>query len=413
MTLEIIRRGLFNGSTPLPRMWRDHEIKDRYDVVIVGGGVHGLACAHYLAKNHGVTDVAVLEKSYIGSGGSGRNTTILRSNYLTPEGVDFYEESLQLYQDLSWDLGYNVLFAERGHLTLAHTEAAVRVSRRRAEVNQIQGVNSRLIWPDEIKRLAPLIDITDHPRHPILAALYHPPGAIIRHDAVVWAYAREADKRGVHIHQNTEVTAIDVENGKVTGVQTSRGRIKTGTVLNVTAGWCTTIADMVGVALPIVTHPLQACVTEPLKPWLDVIIVSGSLHVYVSQSDRGELVMGASIDPYSSYNTRSTLDFLEGLSGHIIELFPALAQVRILRQWAGVCDMTPDFSPVMGYTPVEGFLVDVGWGTYGFKAGPVSGKRMAELIATNRVPDLIAPFRLSRFEERELVGEKGAASVGH
>ncbi|MBI3760342.1 MAG: FAD-dependent oxidoreductase [Chloroflexi bacterium] len=413
MTLEIIRRGLLNGHMPLPRMWHDRDMKDRYDVVIVGGGVHGLACAYYLAKNHGITDIAVLDKGYIGSGGSGRNTTILRANYLTPEGVDFYDESLRLYRDLSWELGFNVLFSERGHLTLAHTDAAVRTSRRRAEVNQIQGVNSRLIWPDEIKRLAPLIDISDHPRYPIMAALYHPPGAIIRHDAVVWAYAREADKRGVHIHMNAEVTGIDVEAGQVTGVITRRGKIKTGTVLNATAGWCTTIADMAGVSLPIVSHPLQACVTEPLKPWLDAIIVSGSLHVYVSQSDRGELVMGASIDPYTSYNMRGTLDFLEGLAGHILELFPSLANVRIMRQWAGICDMTPDFSPVIGFTPVKGFLVDVGWGTYGFKAGPVSGKRMAELIATNRVPDLIAPFRLSRFEEGALVGEKGAASVGH
>jgi sarcosine oxidase, subunit beta len=413
MTWEIIRRGLFDGRTPLPRMWHDHEIKDSYDLVIVGGGVHGLACAYYLAKNHGVTNVAVLDKSYIGAGGSGRNTTILRSNYLTPEGVDFYDESLNLYRDLSWDLGFNVLFAERGHLTLAHSEAAVRTSRRRAEVNQIEGVNSRLIWPDEIHRLCPELDVSDHPRFPILAALYHPPGAIIRHDAVVWGYARQADQRGVHIHQKTEVTSIDVENGQVTGVVTNRGRIKTGMVLNATAGWCTTVADLAGVSLPIVTHPLQACVSEPLKPWLDVIIVSGSLHVYVSQSDRGELVMGASIDPYSSYNMRSTLDFLEGLAGHIVELFPMLANVRILRQWAGVCDMTPDYSPVMGFTPVKGFFVDVGWGTYGFKAGPVSGKRMAELIATQRVPDLIAPFRLARFEERDLVGEKGAASVGH
>jgi sarcosine oxidase subunit beta len=211
----------------------------------------------------------------------------------------------------------------------------------------------------------------------------------------------------------TEVTGIDVEKGKVTGVQTTRGKITTGMVLNATAGWCTLISDMAGVKLPITTHPLQACVTEPLKPFLDVVIVSGSLHVYVSQSDRGELVMGASVDPYQSYAMDSTLDFLEGLGGHILELMPFLSEVKILRQWAGLCDMTPDYSPVMGFTPVEGFIVDVGWGTYGFKAGPVSGKRMAELIATNKTPDLLYPFRLSRFEEGELVGEKGAASVGH
>jgi sarcosine oxidase, subunit beta len=327
--------------------------------------------------------------------------------------VLFYDESVRLYQELSLDLNFNVMFSQRGHLTLAHNDSSVRTMRWRAEVNQIQGVDSRLIWPEEIARLCPELDLSDHPRYPILAALYHPPGGIIRHDAVVWGYARGADSRGVHIHQMTEVTGIEVDNGRAVAVQTNRGRVKTGMVLNATAGWATLIADMAGVRLPITTHPLQACVTEALKPFLDVIIVSGSLHVYVSQSDRGELVMGASIDPYTSYSLDSTLDFLESLSGHMLELFPGLSRVKILRQWAGLCDMTPDYSPIMGFTPVDGFVLDVGWGTYGFKAGPVSGKRMAELIATGKTPDLLAPFRLSRFEEGELVGEKGAASVGH
>ncbi len=410
--IELIRQGL-NGKNPLRRMWHEREMKDRYDVVIIGGGVHGLAAAYYLARDHGVTDVAVLEKRYIGGGGSGRNTTIIRSNYLTPEGVQFYDESVKLYENLSLDLGFNVMFSQRGHLTLAHSDSAVRTMRWRAEVNQLQGIDSRLIYPAEIAKLCPLLDLSDHPRYPVLAALYHPPGGVIRHDAVVWGYAAGADARGVHIHQMTEATGIEVENGRVTAVQTNRGRIKTGTVLNATAGWCTLISDMVGVKLPITTHPLQACVTEALKPFLDVIIVSGSLHVYVSQSDRGELVMGSAVDPYQSYSMDSTLGFLESLSGHMLELFPTLAHVEILRQWAGLCDMTPDYSPIMGFTPVEGFIVDVGWGTYGFKAGPVSGKRIAELIATNRTPDLIAPFRLSRFAEDALVGEKGAASVGH
>ena len=409
---ELIRHGL-NGSKPFPRMWRTHDLKDSYDVVIIGGGVHGLAAAYYLAKDHGITDVAVLDKRYIGSGGSGRNTTIIRSNYLTPEGVMFYDESVRLYQALSQELNFNVLFSQRGHLTLAHNDSSVRTMRWRAEVNQIQGVDSRLIWPEEIAKICPQLDLSDHPRYPILAALYHPPGGIIRHDAVVWGYARGADLRGVHIHQMTEVTGIEVENGKATAVQTNRGRIKTGMVLNATAGWASLISDMVGIALPITTHPLQACVTEALKPFLDVIVVSGSLHVYVSQSDRGELVMGAAIDPYTSYALDSTLGFLETQAGHMLELMPSLSRVKILRQWAGLCDMTPDYSPIMGFTPVEGFVVDVGWGTYGFKAGPVSGKRMAELIATHKTPALIAPFRLARFEAGELVGEKGAASVGH
>lgn len=409
--LELIKQGL-NGGPP-PRMWGKPDLKDRYEVVIIGGGVHGLAAAYYLARDHGIHDVAVLEKRYIGSGGSGRNTAIVRSNYLTPEGVTFYDESVKLYEELALDLDFNVMFSQRGHLTLAHSDSAIRTMRWRAEVNQIQGVDSRLIWPDEIARICPELDLSDHPRYPILAALYHPPGGIIRHDAVVWGYARGADRHGVEIHQETEVTGINVQSGKVTGVETNRGRVKTGTVLNATAGWCTLISDMAGISLPVTTHPLQACVTEALKPFLDVVVVSGSLHVYVSQTDRGELVMGSAIDPYQSYSMRSTLTFLESLAGHVLELLPSISQVKVLRQWAGICDMTPDYSPIMGFTPVDGFLLDVGWGTYGFKAGPVSGKRIAELINTGQTPEILEPFKLSRFDDLELVGEKGAASVGH
>lgn len=412
MPWKLIKQAL-NGNKPLPRMWRERPLKDSYDVVIIGGGAHGLACAYYLARDHGITDVAVLEKSYIGAGGSGRNTTIIRSNYLTPEGVQFYNESVRLYEQMAAELDYNVMFSQRGHLTLAHTDGAVRTMRRRAQVNQIQGVDSTVIYPDEIKRLAPHLDTSDRPRFPILAALYHPPGGIIRHDAVVWGYAHQADARGAHIHQHTRVNAIKVVDGKVAGVDTNRGFVKAGAVLNATAGWCTTIADMAGVRLPVTTFPLQASVTEALKPFLDVIIVSGSLHVYVSQTDRGELVMGAAVDPFAQYSMRGSLSYLEGIGGHMLELFPMLAHVRMLRQWAGLCDMTPDYSPIMGKTPVEGFFVDVGWGTYGFKASPIAGRMSAEAIATRKTPALIRPFRLSRFDEHALVGEKGAASVGH
>jgi len=407
----LVRRGLAHQDWP--PAWRSQPVKPSYDVVIIGGGVHGLAAAYYLAANHGITDVAVLDKGYIGSGGSGRNTAILRSNYLTPEGVRFYDRSLKLYERLAADLDYNVMFSQRGHLTLAHSDASLRTMRWRAEVNKAEGVNSEVIGRSEIKRLAPFLDVSDEARYPILGALYHPPGGIIRHDAVVWGYARGAAARGVHIHQHAEVTGIEVTDGQVRAVRTTQGDIATATVLNATAGWSTLISDMAGVRLPITTFPLQAAVTEPVKPFLSTVIVSGSLHVYISQTDRGELVFGASVDPFTSYSMRGSFEFIEGLAGHVLELMPALSKVRLLRQWSGLCDMTPDYSPIMGTTPVAGFLVDVGWGTYGFKAGPVSGEAMAETIASGRPAEIITAFALERFTAGPLVGEKGAAAVGH
>ena len=409
--LDIFRRGVTNSDWP--RTFRQHDLAKSYDVVIIGAGVHGLACAYYLAANHGITNVAVLDKSYMGGGGSGRNTAIIRSNYLTPEGVRFYDRSVVLYQNLAADLNYNVMFSQRGHLTLAHTDASLRTMNWRAEVNKLQGINSSVIDAAEVGRIVKYLDVSDRPRYPILGALYHPPGGIIRHDAVNWGYARAADHLGVQIHQQTEVLGIETAGGKVTGVRTNRGAISAPIVVNCTAGWATTISDMVGVKMPLITHPLQAAVTEPVKVFLPSVIVSGSLHVYVSQTDRGELVFGASVDPYPSYSMRGSLEFTESVASHILELIPSIGSLKVLRQWAGLCDMTPDYSPIMGVTPVAGFLVDVGWGTYGFKAGPVSGEAMAQLIATGRVPEIISAFDLARFADGRLVGEKGAASVGH
>lgn len=389
------------------------ELKKSYDVVIIGGGGHGLAAAYYLARDHGITDVAVIEKGYLAGGNTARNTAIIRSNYLTPEGVRFYDESLTLFRDLSNDFGYNIMYSERGHFTLAHTDAAMRTSRWRAEVNKHLGVNSEVIYPDDIARLCPSMNLSDKVRYPVLGALYHPPGAIARHDAVAWGYAKGAMMRGAEIHTQTEVTGILAENGRVRGVQTARGTIHCNKVIQAVAGSSSLVAKMAGFRLPIRTVPLQACVSMPLKPFLDQVVVSGSLHIYISQSARGELVMGGSTDPYGLYSTRSTLDFKEGLCGHMLELFPFLDNVTVLRQWAGMADMTPDFSPVMGLTPLQNYYIDAGWGTWGFKATPVCGKRMAETAATGRPPQILEPFRLDRFVEFAQVGEKGAASVGH
>ena len=395
-------------------MWRPRgELKDRYDVVIVGGGSHGLATAYYLAKEHGITDVAVLEKSYIGSGASGRNTTIIRSNYRTPEGAAFYQASVKLYERLSIELDFNLLFSQQGHLTLAHSDRALITATERAEVNQLLGIDSRVISNDEIARLCPELDLSENVTWPILGALYHPRGGIIRHDAVVWGFARGADRRGVEIHPYTEVTGIKRENGRVTGVQTTRGKIACETVVSATAGWSTLVADLAEVRLPITTHILQAFVTEPLKPFLDVIIVSSQMHVYVSQTDRGEFLIGAEIEPYTTYRGTSTFPFLEYSARHVLELFPQLENVAVLRQWTGLCDISPDFSPILGVTEVGGFLVSCGWGTYGFKAAPVVGTTLAELVATGRTPDLIAPFTLERFATDTLVSELAAAAVSH
>jgi sarcosine oxidase subunit beta len=409
----------------ISRMWRSHDLKPTYDVVIVGAGVHGLAIAYYLGKR-GITNVAVLDKGYLGGGASGRNTAIIRSNYRTPEGVAFYNESVKLYEKLALELDYNVMFSQQGHLTIAHTDRGVTTLRERAEVNRLLGVDSRIVGRDEIAKMVPGLDMSERQHQPIIAGLYHPPGGIIRHDAVVWGYARGVDRMGIHIHPFTEVTAITSERAaeraagltpavrRITGVVTNRGTISTRTVVNATAGWCSIIANMAGVELPIVTHPLQALVTERLKPFLHHVIVSATLHVYVNQTDRGEVVIGEEIDPYSSYSTRSTLRFLENAAAHTLELFPCLARVKVLRQWAGICDMTPDFAPIIGPVDgVEGFYLDVGWGTYGFKAGPVAGYRTAEMIATGKVPEILKPFALSRFANQEPVGEKAAAAVSH
>jgi sarcosine oxidase subunit beta len=396
------------------RMWRPRgELKRRYEVVVIGGGSHGLATAYYLARNHGITDVAVLEQSYIGSGAAGRNTTIVRANYRTPEGAEFYRRSLELYEGLGAELDFNLLFSQQGHLTLAHSDRAMITMAERAEVNQLLGIDSRVVGPPEIARLCPELDLSQDVTWPIMGALYHPPGGIIRHDAVVWGFARGADRRGVEIHPYTQVTGVTRSNGRVTGVETNRGDVEAGTVVSAVAGWSTLVGDLAGVPLPITTHILQAFVTEPLKPFLDVVVVSSQMHVYVSQTDRGEFLIGAEIEPYTTYRGTSTFTFLEYSARHTLELFPQLENARVLRQWTGLCDISPDYSPILGRTEVDGFLVSCGWGTYGFKAAPIVGTTLAELVATGKTPALIAPFCLERFYTDTLVSELAAAAVSH
>ena len=396
------------------RMWRQRpELKRRYDVVIVGGGSHGLATAYYLAKRHGITDVAILEKSYIGSGASGRNTTIIRSNYRTPEGAAFYGESVRLYEGLSDKLDFNLMFSQHGHLTLAHSDRAMITMQERAEVNQLMGIKSSVIQPPRIAELCPELDLSQRPSYPIVGALYHPPGGIIRHDAVVWGFARAADRRGVEIHQDTEVVGFERNGDRITAVETSRGRVECGQVVSATAGWSSLVGRLVGLRLPITTHILQAFVTEPVKPFLDVVLVSSQLHVYVSQTDRGEFLIGAEIEPYTTYKSAGTLSFLEYSAAHAIELLPQLERTKVLRTWTGLCDLSPDYSPILGKTEIDNFHVSTGWGTYGFKAAPIVGVTLAELVASGKTPDLIAPFAMERFHTDTLVSELAAAAVSH
>ena len=365
------------------RMWRQRELKPAYDVVIVGGGSHGLAAAYYLQKDHGIPGVAVLEKRYIGSGAAGRNTTILRSNYKTPEGARFYDASVKLYEGLSQDLNFNLLFSQCGHLTLAHSDRAMFVMANRAEVNRLHGIDSRLICPDEIKRLAPAMQVdTRDATYPIMGALYHPPAgssATTRSSGGSPAAPTAAASRSTRTPRSSGWSARTAGSRR----STNRGTISAGAVLNCTAGWSTLICDMAGVPLPITTHILQACVTEPVKPLLDVVIVSSQMHVYISQTDRGEFLMGAEIEPWTTYRMQGTLNFLQEVTRHTLELFPQLERARLLRSWAGLCDLSPDYSPILGKTEVENFHVSAGWGTYGFKAAPIVGKTLAELVATD------------------------------
>jgi len=397
-----------DADFPLPS-----DLKSHYDVVIIGGGGHGVATAYYLAKYHGITNVAVLEKGYLGGGNTAPNTAVIRSNYMTPEGVKFYSASVKLFEELSHEFDFNIMYTQRGQLTLAHTDATVRAFRQRAEVNKHFGGRTELITPKEIRELVPTLNM--NPAHlPVLAGLWHLDGATARHDAVAWGYAKGATQRGVELHQLTEVTGVDIDNGRVTGVKTNRGSISCGCVVQAVAGHSSLMAEKAGFKMPITTYPLQAMVTQPVKPFLNPLVSSSALHCYVQQTSRGEMVFGGGSDPYPLYNTRSTMELKESLLAHAIEMFPFMANLRLLRQWAGITDMTSDYSPIMGLSPVQNYYVDAGWGTWGFKATPICGKMMAEVVASGgKIPDLIAPFAMSRFDTFKQVNEMGATAASH
>jgi sarcosine oxidase subunit beta len=393
--------------------WRSPEPKSHYDAIVVGGGGHGLATAYYLAREHGITNVAVLEKGWLGGGNTGRNTTIVRSNYLWDEAAWLYEKSLKLWEGLTQDINYNVMFSQRGVFNLAHTLGDVRDTWRRVNANRLNGIDAEFVTPAQIKAMVPAIDTSPDARYPILGASLQRRAGTARHDGVAWGLARAADARGVDIIQNCEVTGIVRENGRVSGVQTSRGFIGAPKVGVVVAGHATVLADMAGFRLPIESHPLQALVSEPVKPVLDSVIMSNQVHGYVSQSDKGELVIGAGIDAYLGYGQRGSFPVIEHTLAAIKEMFPIFSRLRMLRQWGGIVDVTPDACPILSKTPVDGLYFNCGWGTGGFKATPGSGWAFAHTMARDEPHELNAPFSIDRFVTGHLIDEHGAAGVAH
>ena len=395
------------------KVWRSPDPKSEYDVIIVGGGGHGLATAYYLAKEHGITNVAVLEKGWIGGGNTGRNTTIIRSNYLWDESAAIYEKALQLYEGLSQDLNFNIMLSQRGVMNLAHNLHDMRELQRRVNAIRLNGIDSEILTTTQIKEMVPIINTSPRSRYPILGASLQRRGGVARHDAVAWGFARAADAMGIDIIQQCEVTGIIRDGDQVKGVETTRGIIMAPKVGIVAAGHTSMLADMAGIRLPINSYPLQAMVSEPVKPIHNCVVMSNAVHVYVSQSDKGELVLGAGIDGYHSYSQRGSLHVIEGQLGALCELFPIFSRLRLMRQWGGIVDTSPDASPIVSKTPIEGFYINGGWGTGGFKATPGSGWTFAHTIAQDKPHELNAPFALDRFTTGALIDEHGAAAVAH
>jgi sarcosine oxidase subunit beta len=407
-----LAREALNRHRGWQRAWADPAPKPGYQVVIVGAGGHGLATAYYLAKNHGITDVAVLEKGWLGGGNTGRNTTIIRSNYLQPASMAIYEKARGLYETLSQDLNFNVMFSPRGVLMLAQTEHEHRAWKRTAHANRLAGIKSQLVTRERVKEIVPIINV-DGPRYPVLGGLWQPRGGTGRHDAVAWGYARAASDLGVDIIQQCEVTGIDVAEGKVRGVRTSRGPIACGKLALFVAGHSGQLAEMAGFRLPIESIPLQALVSEPIKPCLDVVVMANTVHGYMSQSDKGEMVIGGGTDGYNAFTQRGSFQHVEETVRALCETFPVISRLKMLRQWGGIVDITGDRSPIIGKTPVGGIFINCGWGTGGFKSIPGSGWGMAATLARGEPDELSGPFGLERFAEGRMIDESVAAAVAH
>jgi len=410
--LSLLRAGL-NSRPGWPQQIAFRELGERYDVVIIGGGGHGLATAYYLAKQHGCSRIAVLERGWIGGGNTGRNTAVTRANYLRPESNRFYRRSLSLYAGLSRELNYNIMLSEIGVVTLAHDRTELELFRRRCNAMQLLGISGEMMSRDQLAVAYPRLNLSTTARYPVFGGLLHRHGGISRHDAVAWGYARAASALGVDIIQNCEVTDIDVSAGVVRGVVTRRGRVSADRVAIAVAGHSSRVAAMAGVSMPVTSQCLQAMVSEPVKPCLDGVVISQKVHCYVSQSDRGELVIGGGTDPYTSYAQRGSFSSTRDTICSTLELFPSFDRLKLMRQWGGIVDISPDSSPIISGTPVAGLYISGGWGTGGYKAIPAGGECLAYLIAQDRPDELSEPFSLQRFQTGRLIDESLSASVAH